>query len=36
VVLERDEIIEDPRRTYTTKDVPKEQVRIQRSGPFSL
>ena len=33
VVLERDEIIEDPRRTYTTKDVPKEQVRIQRSGP---
>ena len=33
VVLERDEIIEDPRQTYTTKDVPKEQVRIVGSGP---
>ena len=33
VVLEQDEIIEDPRRTYTTKAKSEEQVRNQRSGP---
>ena len=34
VVLERDEVIEDPQHTYTTKDGAKgAQVRIERSGP---
>ena len=34
VVLERDEVIEDPQHTYTTKDGAKgAQVLIERSGP---